>query len=211
MFEINQLKYKNILEIEHLIINHPITCIIGPSGSGKSTLLRHLNGLLRQDSGSLLYHGENISQMDSVQLRRRVVMLGQTPVIYEGTIEDNLQIGLEFSQKPFASEKVLLNCLKSVGLNKNLKESCNTLSGGEKQRLCLARVLLMDAETYLMDEPSSSLDKETEAFIIDHLVQFVTEKGKGLILVTHSESIASKFPNSIIPIVNGKVRSELHE
>ena len=211
MFEINQLKYKNILEIEHLIINHPITCIIGPSGSGKSTLLRHLNGLLRQDSGSLLYHGENISQMDSVQLRRRVVMLGQTPVIYEGTIEDNLQIGLEFSQKPFASEKVLLNCLKSVGLNKNLKESCNTLSGGEKQRLCLARVLLMDAETYLMDEPSSSLDKETEAFIIDHLVQFVTEKGKQLILVTHSESIASKFQNSIIRIENGKVGSELHE
>lgn len=211
MFEINQLKYKNILEIEHLIINHPITCIIGPSGSGKSTLLRHLNGLLRQDSGSLLYHGENISQMDSVQLRRRVVMLGQTPVIYEGNIEDNLQIGLEFSQKPFVSEKVLLNCLKSVGLNKNLKESCNTLSGGEKQRLCLARVLLMDAETYLMDEPSSSLDKETEAFIIDHLVQFVTEKGKQLILVTHSESIASKFPNSIIRIENGKVGSELHE
>lgn len=211
MFEIVQLKYRNILEIEHLIINHPITCIIGPSGSGKSTLLKHLNGLLRQDSGHILYCGEDISKMDIVQLRRRVVMLGQTPVIYEGDIKDNLQIGLEFSQKPFATEKELLNCLKSVGLNKNLEESCNTLSGGEKQRLCLARVLLMDADTYLMDEPSSSLDKETEAFIIDHLVQFVTEKGKQLILVTHSESIASIFPNSIIRIENGKVGSELHE
>ncbi|EKQ57260.1 MULTISPECIES: ATP-binding cassette domain-containing protein [unclassified Clostridium] len=211
MFEIRNLKYKNILDISFLRINKPITCIIGPSGSGKTTLLRMLNCLNVPDEGAIYYNNNDISKMDTIKLRRNVVMLGQTPVIYSGTIEDNLQIGLEFSKKKEASQDILKETLERVELNKQLSDGCGNLSGGEKQRLCLARVMLMDADTYLLDEPSAALDKETEQFIIDNFSKFVLENNKELIMITHSEQIARKFPDSLIRIEEGKVTEAYYE
>lgn len=205
MFEVKNIKFKDILDIPFLRINKPITCIVGSSGSGKTTLLRMLNCLNVPDEGTIFYNNQDISKMDTVKLRRNVVMLGQTPVIYSGSIEDNLQIGLEFSKKLPASERAMKETLARVELNKQLSEGCSNLSGGEKQRLCLARVMLMDADTYLLDEPSAALDKETELFIIDNFSKFVLENNKELIMVTHSEQIAQKFPDSIIRIEKGKV------
>lgn len=211
MFELSNIKFKNILDIPSLNINEPITCIVGTSGSGKTTLLRILNSLNIPDSGTIIYNGQDISKMDTINLRRQVVMLGQTPVIYTGSIEDNLQIGLEFSKKLPASSNAMKEVLKRVELNKELKDKCSTLSGGEKQRLCLARVMLMDADTYLLDEPSAALDKETEQFIIENFVKFVLENNKQLIMVTHSEQIAEKFPDAIIRIEKGKVMEACDE
>lgn len=205
MFEVKNIKFKDILDIPFLRINKPITCIVGSSGSGKTTLLRMLNCLNVPDEGEIFYNNQEISKMDTVRLRRNVVMLGQTPVIYSGSIEDNLQIGLEFSKRLPASESAMKETLARVELNKQLSEGCSNLSGGEKQRLCLARVMLMDADTYLLDEPSAALDKETEQFIIDNFSKFVLENNKELIMVTHSEQIAQKFPDSIIRIEKGKV------
>nr|WP_312291087.1 ABC transporter ATP-binding protein [Clostridium chromiireducens] len=211
MFEIKGLKFKGILDIQYLQINKPISCIIGPSGSGKTTLLRMLNSLNIPDEGRILYNGQDISKIDTVKLRRKVVMLGQNPIIYSGSIEDNLQIGLEFSKKLPASKSTLRETLKRVELNKELSEGCANLSGGERQRLCLARVMLMDADTYLLDEPSAALDKVTEEFIIDNFSRFVLENKKELIMITHSEHIAQKFLESIIRIENGKVTEAYHE
>ena len=205
MFEVNDLKFKDILDIQFLRINKPITCIVGPSGSGKTTLLRMFNKLNVPDKGSVIYNGNDISKMDTLKLRRQVVMLGQTPVIYNGSIEDNLQIGLSFSKRLPASISAMKESLARVELDKCLSDGCGKLSGGEKQRLCLARVMLMDAETYLLDEPSAALDKETEQFIIDNLSRFVLENHKQLVIITHSEQIAEKFSDSIIRIENGKV------
>jgi putative ABC transport system ATP-binding protein len=208
MFEITGLRFKNILDIPSLRIDRPVTCIVGTSGSGKTTLLRMLNRLNSPDGGTILYNGTDISGLDAVELRRRVVMLGQTPVLYEGNIRDNLQIGLEFSQKPPAAEKDLKGCLEKVGLNKKLDDSCGTLSGGEKQRLCLARVMLMDAETYLLDEPSSALDHETERFIVQSLSEYINGSNKQLVMVTHSEQIASAYSASLIRLENGRITGE---
>ena len=205
MFEVTHLKFKNILDIPFLCISNPITCIVGSSGSGKTTLLRMLNRLNVPDDGTIIYNGNDISNMDTLKLRRQVVMLGQTPVIYSGSVEDNLQIGLYFSKKLPASISAMKESLKRVELDKCLSDTCGNLSGGERQRLCLARVMLMDAETYLLDEPSAALDKGTEQFIIENLAKFVLEKNKQLIMVTHSEQIAEKFSNSIIRIEFGKV------
>lgn len=205
MFEIRQLKFMNILDIPSLTIDRPVTCITGPSGSGKTTLLRMLNRLNAPDSGTILYNGADLASMDAVALRRRVVMLGQTAVLYGGDIRDNLQIGLEFSQKPLADDSALRAALKRVDLDKALDEPCGTLSGGEKQRLCLARVLLMDAETYLLDEPSSALDSETELFVIRNLAGYVTEQNKQMVMVTHSQSIAALYPDGAVHLENGRI------
>jgi len=211
MFEVQSMKFKDILDIPHLCISKPITCIVGASGSGKTTLLRMLNCLTVPDIGTIIYKGEDISKMDTIKLRRSVVMLGQTPVIYNGSIEDNLQIGLEFSKKLSASKNAMKETLERVELNKQLTDRCSNLSGGEKQRLCLARVMLMDADTYLLDEPSAALDKETELFIIENFSKFVFENKKQLIMVTHSGQIAEKFPDSIIRIEQGKVLEAYNE
>lgn len=210
MFEILNLKFKKILDIPHLTIDKPITCIVGSSGSGKTTLLRMLNRLNAPDTGIIVYNGQDIAAMDAVNLRRKVVMLGQTPVIYSGSIEDNLQIGLQFSQKPPASSSAMKEALIKVELAKELTDNCRTLSGGEKQRLCLARVMLMDADVYLLDEPSAALDKETEHLIIDNVTKLVMEKNKQLVMVTHSEQLAPIFPNSLIRIENGQVTEAYH-
>ena len=89
MFEVSNLKFKNILDIPFLGINNSITCIVGSSGSGKTTLLRMLNKLNVPDNGTILYNSNDISKIDTLKLRRQVVMLGQTPVIYSGSVEDN--------------------------------------------------------------------------------------------------------------------------
>ena len=198
MFLIENLIFKDILDIPYLKIDQPISCIVGPSGSGKTTFLRMLNGLNKPDQGTIYYEGENISSVDIIQFRRRVVMLGQTPILYDGDIQNNLQIGLQFSQKLPASAQKLKEILERVGLNKSLGESCSTLSGGERQRLCLARVMLLNAEVYLLDEPSAALDRDTERFMIENLADFVTTYQKQMIMVTHSEQIAASYPNGLI-------------
>lgn len=211
MFEISHLTFKHILNIEHLILDHPITCIVGASGSGKTTLLRHLNKLYVPDTGEISYNGEPLSTLDPVTLRRRVVMLGQTPIIYDGTVGDNLKAGLMFAQKPIPDAEALRRVLEQVGLVKRPDDWCDKLSGGEKQRLCLARVLLMGAQTYLLDEPSAALDKETEDFIISHLADFVRAQGKSLVIVTHSEQVSNRFPGSVVRITEGRAGGYEHE
>ena len=211
MFEIENLKFKHILHMEHLCIDRQITCITGPSGSGKTTFLRMLNRLNDPDEGKILWNGVDISQMNATELRRKVVMLKQTPVVYAGTIEDNLQIGLQFSKKALATQAKLKEYLQKVQLNKQLDESVAKLSGGEKQRLCLARIMLMDAEVYLLDEPSSALDKDTENFVIENMVQFVKEKDKTLIMVTHSPAVAKLYPESILEIKEGNCEGYTYE
>ena len=211
MFEVKNLKFKGILEIPFLTMNKPITCIVGASGSGKTTFLRMLNRLNVPDEGTILYNGRDIASIDTIKLRRDVVMLGQTPVIYRGSVEDNLQIGRQFSQKPPATAAAMKESLVKVELDKPLTGSCHTFSGGEKQRLCLARVLLMDAAVYLLDEPSAALDQKTERFIIDHLAKSVMEKNKQLVMITHSEQIAQTFKNSMIRIEHGQVTEAYDE
>lgn len=204
MFVIENLKYKNILDIPSLRIDKTITCMVGPSGSGKTTLLRHLNRFCEPDTGTVYYNRIPITEINPVELRRKVVMLGQTPVLYSGTVADNLQIGLHFSQRPKASESALKKVLKQVGLLQSLDSGCDKLSGGEGQRLCLARVMLMDAETYLVDEPSAALDKETEFAMIQNLAEFVWGNGKQMILVSHSDQIADMFPDGLIALSKGQ-------
>ncbi|MEF9921009.1 MAG: ATP-binding cassette domain-containing protein [Erysipelotrichaceae bacterium] len=211
MFEIKNLKFKDILKIDHLIMDRSITCLVGTSGSGKTTLLKMLNRLYDAEQGEIFYNHKNIKDISPIQLRRQVIMLGQTPIIYPGTIEDNLQIGLIFSEKKLADKETLKKYLEKVNLDKELDDSCSKLSGGEKQRLCLARVMLMNGDVYLLDEPSSALDKETELFMIQNLIEFVLEKNKTLIMVTHSSEIANAYPNSIMKLIQGTCEGYEHE
>ena len=208
MFTLTNIKYKTILHIEKLYIpENKTTCIIGESGSGKTTLLKLLNDMISPDSGEIIYKGSNIKDINPVDLRRRVVMLPQMPVVFSGTVKENLMMGLKFAEKPAESDEKLLEMLRVVSLNKELSDNAEKLSGGEKQRLALARVLLLQPDVLLLDEPSSALDEETEHLVIEKLVKYSKDNGKTMVIVTHSKDVAREYAENIVEIRQGKVVS----
>ncbi|MGV2939811.1 ATP-binding cassette domain-containing protein [Mesobacillus sp. LC4] len=195
------VKVDGILHIDELSIPaNQITCIVGPSGSGKSTLLRLLNNLSSPDHGEILFKNKSISSMDPLQLRRSVVMVSQAPVIFDGTIEDNLQIGRTFSEKEPASAKEMDDLLELFMLNKRLDEDAEHLSGGEKQRLSWARAMLLDPEVFLLDEPTSALDEETARNVLLRFRDHVREKSKTVIMITHSHELAELVAENTIDV-----------
>ncbi len=209
MFSLKEVKYKDILDIKLLNIKrYKVTCIIGESGSEKTTLLRLLNKLISCNSGEILYNNQLLHDINTIELRRNIVMLPQSPAIFKGSIKDNLLIGLKFSEKQPVCDHKLYEVLKLVKLNKQLDEDAQKLSGGEKQRIALGRVMLMKPEVLLLDEPSSALDENTEHVIIDSLVNYTKENNKTLIMVTHSKKVAYHFADEIIEIEKGTIINE---
>ncbi|MFL0492175.1 MULTISPECIES: ATP-binding cassette domain-containing protein [Bacillus] len=209
MFILKDITYRDILSIPYLQIQkEKITCIIGESGSGKSTLLRMLNDLQSPTSGTIEYNGKLISDYPPIQLRRDVVMLGQTPPIFDGTIKDNLLMGLRLSEKPFPNDDALRSALTTVSLEKKLEDNANSLSGGEKQRLAFARIVLMDPPVYLLDEPTSALDSDTERRVMKQFSTLAREKKKTVIFITHSQQLPEEIADDIIEIskTNGAIR-----
>jgi putative ABC transport system ATP-binding protein len=208
MFVIKNIRYKDILEIDYLSIEkNKITCIVGESGSGKTTLLRLLNKMISCESGEIFYNGENIDTVDSVEIRRQITMLPQVPTVFPGTIRENLLIGLKFAEKPMVDDEKLHEILATVNLEKYPDTESDDLSGGEKQRLALGRVILLDPEVFLLDEPSSALDDETEKIVIEKIVSYTKATDKTLIMVTHSKSIAREYSEKIIEISKGRIVS----
>lgn len=206
MFTLRSVKYKDILDIEELKIpGHRITCIVGESGSGKTTLLKLLNHLISYDEGEICFQNIPLTQWNPVELRRKVMMLSQMPAIFEGTIRDNLLIGFKFCEKPPVEDSKLVDVLKIIRLSKNLSLDSNTLSGGEKQRLAMARVLLLEPQVFLMDEPSSALDEETTQCVMEQLVHYVKRLKKTMIMVTHSKAMVQAFAEHVIEVKKGKV------
>lgn len=206
MFSLKNVQYKDILHIDALVIEAcKVTSIVGESGSGKTTLLRLLNKLISHDRGEITYNGRDLNTIDSIQLRRTVVMLPQIPTIFPGNVKDNLLVGLKFAEKPPVDDDKLREILKFVNLDKDLEEESENLSGGEKQRLALARVILLDPDVFLLDEPSSSLDEDTERTIIKKLVTYTKDMNKTLIMVTHSKKIAENYSDHIIKIGRGSI------
>ena len=206
MFKFDHVKYKDIIDIENLSIKlGEVTCIIGPSGSGKSTFLKLINKLISPDSGTISLNGEDIAKIDSVAYRRKLPMLSQSPLTFPGTIRDNLLIGRKFQNKEKLDDKKLKESLKAVSLDEPLDKDISNLSGGEQQRVSIARLMLLDSEIFLLDEPSSALDDLTEDFVISSMVDMAKRENKTIIYVTHSNAMAEKYSDRVIKIVDGSI------
>lgn len=207
MFEFIDVRYKDIVDIANLSINTGLTAILGQSGSGKTTVLRMLNKMISPTQGRILFYGQDLKEIKSVSHRRNVIMLSQNPAMFDGTIRDNLTISFKLQEKENPAEDELYRILSRVQLNKELETPVIQLSGGERQRLALGRVFLSDPSVYLLDEPSSALDEDTEDTIINMVSEHVKAAGKSVIMVTHSRSAAEKYADDIIEISNGKILS----
>ena len=204
LFAFDGVEYKDILRIPSLAIENGVTALVGPSGGGKTTMLRLMNKLISPTRGRVLFMGEDLRGADSVAHRRRVTMLSQNPVVFAGTVRDNLAAGLIFRERDVSDDAALTRALSQAHLDANLDAPAQPLSGGEKQRLALARVLLLDPEVYLLDEPSASLDEATGESVIRTVAQHVRAAGRSLVMVTHASGTAFAFSDTVVEIAGGK-------
>jgi putative ABC transport system ATP-binding protein len=201
LFQLEKVIFKNIINIDRMEISpHKTTCLIGESGAGKSTLLKLLNKMNIPDEGEVYYNETPLQEIDPVKLRREVVMISQTPLLFGDTVEENLQKGLMFSEKPLASREELMRTLEIVKLDKPLDGLAERLSGGERQRLSLGRVLLMKPPVYLLDEPTSALDEETEIEVMKSFIDCVKGHDGTIIMVTHSMNVAEQYGEETITL-----------
>ncbi len=201
MLKVQNLLYRHILNIPSLHVRpETLTCILGESGSGKTTLLKIFNRLLTPQSGTVTFMGKNLEDYSPVELRRMLPMLPQVPVIFPGSIEDNLLMGLRFAGggRAYPDRKRMEELLEVLRIGKRLDDAADVLSGGEKQRLAVARLILMDTQAALLDEPSAALDDNTEDAVLSFLLSLVRNEGKTLVVVTHSRRMAEACADDII-------------
>ncbi len=176
--------------------------LTGPSGRGKSTILRIAINLIQPTSGEVLFQGESIQSYDPRELRRRMILVPQKASMFPGTVEDNLLWGLNIHGIE-TTEKTLIEVLDEVELEaRYLSKVAQTLSGGEQQRVALARSLLLEPEVLLLDEPTSALDEETQVAIEKTINTIITERSIGVVIVTHDRLQASRFTTRIVDIAD---------
>ncbi|XP_049932439.1 ABC transporter I family member 17 isoform X2 [Nymphaea colorata] len=179
--------------------------VIGPSGSGKSTLLRALNRLWEPPCGSVFLDGEDIIDLDVLKLRRRVGMLFQLPVLFEGTVAENVRFGPGLVGKKLTNDEVskLLN-LADLDSSFASKKGAD-LSVGQAQRVALARTLANEPEVLLLDEPTSALDPISTQNIEDAIVKLKKTRGLTTVIISHSVKQIQRIADLVCLVVNGEV------
>ena len=178
-----------------------ITAIAGPSGAGKSTLLRCCNRLEAPTSGTVRYHGEDIALRDPLAHRREVGMVFQRPVLFPGTVADNLRVA-EPDADMTRVERLLARAALAPG--DFAERDASTLSGGEAQRVCLARTLATDPRVLLADEPTSSLD-DAATDVLERLMRQLADDGVPVLLVTHNEAQLERLADHVIRLAAGRL------
>jgi putative ABC transport system ATP-binding protein len=175
-----------------------ITVVSGPSGAGKTTLLRLCNRLEVPDAGTVSYRGQQLDELDPLVLRRRVGMVFQRPTAFPGTVADNLAVA-----HPDASTEELGTALQQVALDPALlDQDARTLSGGELQRMCLARTLVTQPETLLLDEPTSALDAQPKQ-VFETTTRELAARGITIIWVTHDDAQARRVADRTYQLRDG--------
>jgi putative ABC transport system ATP-binding protein len=175
-----------------------ITVVSGPSGAGKTTLLRLCNRLEVPDAGTVCYRGRPLDELDPLVLRRRVGMVFQRATPFPGSVADNLAVA-----RPDADAGELGTALDRVALDPGLlAQDARTLSGGELQRMCLARTLVTGPETLLLDEPTSALDEQPK-LVVENAARGLAAQGVTIIWVTHDQAQAARVADRIYQLREG--------
>ena len=192
--------------IDLKIDKNEFVVILGASGSGKSTLLNILSGLEKSDSGEVVYDNESISDYSEKQLTKfRKDKIGfvfqQYYLLNNLTVEQNVKVGANL-----ANNKEYVDIIKDLGLEDKLSKYPNELSGGEQQRVSIARALAKKPTVLFLDEPTGALDEETGRKILEYLLKLKDKSHFTMIMVTHNENIA-ELANKIIHVGSGRVTS----
>ncbi len=183
--------------------------ITGASGAGKTTLLRMLYAAEKPTRGQILIDRQNVSRIRSRQipfLRRKIgVVFQDFKLLQSRTVYENVAFALEAQgKKRYEVSKKVYQALKEVGLEHRLQRKPMELSGGEQQRIAIARALVVDPLILLADEPSGNLDQDV-TFEIMALFRQANARGTTVLLATHDHSLNQRFPRRVLTLDQGKL------
>jgi len=182
-----------------------IVALAGPSGAGKSTLLRSINRLLEPPRGTVLIGGDDVTTTDVVALRRRVGMVFQRPVALPGTVADNLRYGPRLTGDELSSGDVSA-LLEAAALAPDMgRRPAVELSGGEAQRMALARCLANDPQVLLLDEPTAALDPAARRAVGDTVAAVARDRGVTILWVTHDLDQALAYADELVLMIAGRI------
>lgn len=198
----------------NLILNkNELTIIEGPSGSGKTTLLNMIGGLLKPSSGKILVNNKNIIEMndnEKAYYRNKVIGFVFQSFYLEPnfTVYDNVEVPLIIAGIPKNERrKMILSTLDSVGLLDKEKMIASKLSGGEKQRVSIARAIVNNPEIILADEPTGNLDSKNGDMIMS-LLKRISKEDKIVIVITHNDEQAIKYGDKIYRLNDGEINEK---
>jgi len=198
-------------EVSFTARNGEITALIGPSGGGKSSLVRLINRLAEPTSGNIQVEGRDIVELDPLQLRRTVALVPQKPFLFEGTVLDNLQRPFVYRQQPLpgAESEEVRHALALARLEQAmLHRDARSLSGGEQQRVSLARALITGPRVLLLDEPTSALDRRNADALAATFQEICRSQQLTVILVTHDLRLAGRIADYLIYLEAGRILEE---
>lgn len=176
----------------------PVTVVMGPNGAGKSLLLRLLHGLIQPTSGDVTWGGQPLDE----DIRRRQAMVFQRPVLLRRSVAANIDFVLGLRGKATAGRRS--DILELVGLSDRARLPARLLSGGEQQRLALARALALAPDVLFLDEPTASLDPASVQWI-EEIVRTAQDRGTKIIFVTHDIGQARRLGDEIVFVHRGRV------
>lgn len=186
--------------------------IIGHTGCGKSTLLQHFNGLLQPEKGNVFIDGELITKKNVGTLRKNVGLVFQYPEyqLFEETVYKDIAYGLQNEKlSPDEEKSRVLDAMKVVGLDEDMAErSIYDLSGGQKRRVALAGIIVMEPEYLVLDEPAAGLDPAGRDEIMGYIKKLQAERGTTIILVSHSMEDVARLADKIVVMHQSKVVME---
>lgn len=181
-----------------------ILAVVGPSGAGKSSFLRLLNRLDEPTSGTVLIKSRDFRSIAPRELRRRIGMVMQTAYLFPGTVAANIAFGPRQSGEILAPARMEL-LLERVGLPGFSDRDVSNLSGGEAQRVALARTLANEPEVLLLDEPTSALDEASARGIERLILDVVSERRMTCIIVTHNRAQAARLAERAMVMEAGRL------
>lgn len=183
--------------------------VIGPNGAGKSSLLLGLACLLRRETGTISFRGEPVMARGETAYRRKIAMVFQEPLLFDTTVLDNVAEGLRIRGTGLGEARdIARDSLELFKVGHLTGRSAHKLSGGEAQRVSLARAFAVRPELLLMDEPFSSLDLPTRIVLAEDLGRILHESGTAAIIATHDRIEAFHIVDRLVVMDGGKIVQE---
>ncbi len=191
------------------VMEGEMVSIVGPNASGKTTLLKCINKILRPEKGAILLGEKDVSKFKLKELAKLTGYVPQSLVhSFPSTVFDTVLLG----RRPYISwtvstkdEDVVLNLLASIGLEDMILRDFNELSGGEKQKVLLARALAQEPEVLLLDEPTNNLDLKYQLEVLDLVRKQVVENGISCLVAIHDLNLAARYSDKIVMLNKGEV------
>ncbi len=204
---------KIIKDLSFNVNNGENLCIVGPNGCGKSTLLKSIANIIEYE-GSVKIDNKEVSSFSRIDLAKKVALMSQTSQIYfPYTVYDTVSLGRyayskgAFSKLSLTDRKIIIDSMKKVGIYELKDKLITELSGGQLQRVFLAKIFAQDPDIILLDEPTNHLDFKNQIDLLENLNEWVKTNNKIVIGVLHDLNLVQYFADKVLMIQSGKVVS----